>query len=217
MRKLCSGGKSEWRGKLDLQVLGTQEASVIWLRKVKGLETMPIAGGTHTRNGFCSVPVEIGQTYERYVMVCPRGKDGKVTETDYRSLSPYTVPTDAKELPMEKLIPGPAGSGKPLMPKSAGGCFNGYDSKATGGSSPRSPTRLSIAGGGKPARWDMFRDRRRRCDNPPSRSQVPARSSSSAICSAGRDRKKQPCQHGSVPRCQSFSGTPLLWNSRRHS
>ena len=107
----------EWRGKIDMNALGAKKVLVIWARKVEGMSDMPLAAGTHSQNGACAALLEPGASYERYALVY--GKDDGAP-SDYRSLPPYTVPADAKELPEETLTPGPQGSGKAVHAKIGG-------------------------------------------------------------------------------------------------
>lgn len=114
----------EWRGKIDMNALGAKKVLVIWARKVEGMSDMPLAAGTHSQNGACAALLEPGASYERYVLV--EGKnDGEPSDyrSLYRSLTPYTVPADAKELPEETLIPGPPGSGRAVNAKIGGWMF----------------------------------------------------------------------------------------------
>lgn len=110
----------EWRGKIDMNALGAKKVLVIWARKVEWMRDMPLAAGTHSQNGACAALLEPGASYERYALVY--GKDDGAS-SDYRSLPPYTVPADAKELPEETLIPGPPGSGRAVNAKIGGWMF----------------------------------------------------------------------------------------------
>ena len=110
----------EWKGKIDLKAAGAEGAVVVWARKLGGIPDTPVAGATRTADGECRAFLEPGQTYGRYLMLM--GKDFKGNGA-CRSLAPYTVPADAKELPEETLVPGPAGSGVPVRDKIGGWMF----------------------------------------------------------------------------------------------
>ena len=110
-----------WKGKIDLAALNSDNAMVIWSRKLEGIDPTPVAAAAMTKNGVCSAPLEPGFTYERHVTLTRKSKDD--FSIDYRSLPPYTVPADAKELPEETLTPGPAGSGVPVRDRIGGWMF----------------------------------------------------------------------------------------------
>ncbi|MBP5233998.1 MAG: hypothetical protein J6333_11400 [Planctomycetes bacterium] len=110
----------KWKGKIDLKAANADGVIVIWTRKLDGIPDAPVAGATKTDDGECHAFLEPGQTYGRYMTLI--GKDHKGQDA-CRSLPPYTVPADAKELPEETLTPGPAGSGVPVRDQIGGWMF----------------------------------------------------------------------------------------------